>query len=280
MLSVIIPAYNEEDTILQCLMGLYEQTHDGPWEVIVVPNGCSDSTYERCAAMQSVFEQKFQYQVINQELGNKNAAMNVGDAAATYGARMYLDADVVLDKDLVEKVVEVIKTREEPLFIAGRLIPDHGGSFTSMGYAKIWVNSPYIRDSIPGFGCYTVNEAGRALWGDFNTKIYADDKYVRLLFKNDMRHEVDSTYLWPLPKGLRNLMKSRIRWSMGNRQLENHYPDIHENDSNRFDMQFLGLMLRNPISATSFAFVYIVCALIVRMKKIPDTDKKQWDRSR
>jgi glycosyltransferase involved in cell wall biosynthesis len=43
-LSVVIPAYNEQDTIGDCLSSLAGQDYAGPVEVIVVDNGSTDAT--------------------------------------------------------------------------------------------------------------------------------------------------------------------------------------------------------------------------------------------
>ncbi|MBU0572418.1 glycosyltransferase, partial [Patescibacteria group bacterium] len=42
-ISVVIPAYNEEDVIIDCLSSLDKQTHSN-FEVIIVDDGSTDKT--------------------------------------------------------------------------------------------------------------------------------------------------------------------------------------------------------------------------------------------
>lgn len=44
MISVVVPAFNEERLLPDCLMSLGAQDYRGAYEVIVVDNGSTDST--------------------------------------------------------------------------------------------------------------------------------------------------------------------------------------------------------------------------------------------
>lgn len=47
MLSIIVPAYNEEKRLPKCLesLSLFCQTQSYPIEVLIVENGSTDNTY-------------------------------------------------------------------------------------------------------------------------------------------------------------------------------------------------------------------------------------------
>ena len=51
MISVIIPAHNEESVIARCLEAFVTGAEPGELEAIVVANGCSDATAEIALAM-------------------------------------------------------------------------------------------------------------------------------------------------------------------------------------------------------------------------------------
>ena len=44
MISVVIPAWNEEKYIPDCLKSLKNQDYTGPYEIIVADNGSADET--------------------------------------------------------------------------------------------------------------------------------------------------------------------------------------------------------------------------------------------
>lgn len=278
MITVIIPAYNEEITIKNCLLSIYNQKFGGALEIIVVANGCNDATVEICNSLKSKIEEKCKFKVIEVSNKNKNNALRLGDKLSIYGNRLYLDSDVVISENLIKQMQEVFD-KDQPAFVSGTIEPVYGDSYISKAYADIWMASPYIRGSVPGCGCYGVNRKGRSLWGEFEN-VYADDKFVRLLFPRDLRVQVSAKYSWPLPKGFFPLMKSRIRWSTGNRQLINKYPELTVNELPRIDLEFVRTLLRKPFQGSIFCVIYVVAVIITYAKPIPKTEDIKWYRSR
>jgi glycosyltransferase involved in cell wall biosynthesis len=43
-ISIVVPAFNEEDMITDCLLSLHQQHYDGDYEIIVVNNASTDGT--------------------------------------------------------------------------------------------------------------------------------------------------------------------------------------------------------------------------------------------
>ena len=130
MLTIIIPAYNEASVINGCLESLVAQTYVGPLEIVVAANGCTDKT----AAMARLFEQDFEKKghsliVLEITRGNKNNAINHSDSIASFNNRLYLDADVVCDTDLIEQLVNELKITR-PVYVSGTLNIQEGPSFS------------------------------------------------------------------------------------------------------------------------------------------------------
>ncbi len=86
--SVIIPAYNAEATLAECLASVVGQ-QCRPFEVIVVNDGSTDAT-ERVAR---AFENDLPLTVLNQANAGLGAARNAGMRAATGTHWAFLDAD-------------------------------------------------------------------------------------------------------------------------------------------------------------------------------------------
>tara|TARA_B100000900_G_scaffold224725_1_gene190656 strand:+ start:317 stop:1168 length:852 start_codon:yes stop_codon:yes gene_type:complete len=89
-ISVIIPAYNAESTLAECLESVARQSVR-PFEVVLVDDGSTDNTYREAVR----FETKLTLRVVSQENSGLGKARNEGMAAATGDAYAFLDADDV-----------------------------------------------------------------------------------------------------------------------------------------------------------------------------------------
>ena len=88
-LSVIIPAFNAEGTISECLRSICSVSCDGI-EVIVVDDGSSDGTFETCLSFGSAAR------VVQQENAGVSSARNHGIRLAKGDYIMFVDADDAL----------------------------------------------------------------------------------------------------------------------------------------------------------------------------------------
>ena len=279
LISVIIPAYNEASVIRDCLNSILAQTYSGRVQIIVAANGCTDGTAEIASCFSQQFATKdYQFSVLEIAKRNKNNAMNVADELAVFDQRLYLDADVTSDADFLEKIIQALDT-PEPRYASGELNINYGKSFVSKAYGEIWSQTPYIRDTVHGCGCYAVNARGRQFWLTFPS-IHSDDKFVRLQFNAKQRFQVSSSYLWPLPQGFLNLIKVRRRWILGNRELATQYPELKVNDSKRFefDRRFFKILVCSPVSTLLFFFIYGIVA--ARVYAGPRTAEIKWNKAR
>jgi glycosyltransferase involved in cell wall biosynthesis len=92
--SVIIPAYNEEKTILQVLRKVAEQRVDGvAFETIVVDDGSKDRTVELLEENPGLYSRL----VKQPRNGGKGAAVRAGLAAASGDYILFQDADLEYD---------------------------------------------------------------------------------------------------------------------------------------------------------------------------------------
>lgn len=92
MVSVIIPMYNAQDSIIRCLESVIKQTYQGAMEIIVVNDGSKDKSPQLVAD----FAQKHAYysiKLINQENGGVSKARNTGLRAAKGDYIALLDSD-------------------------------------------------------------------------------------------------------------------------------------------------------------------------------------------
>lgn len=88
--SVIIPAYNEEKYIERTLKAIQNA------EIIVVCNGCTDKTED--------IAKKYADKVIVLQEKGVSRARNAGAKVASHSRLAFMDADILPEKDLFEKI--------------------------------------------------------------------------------------------------------------------------------------------------------------------------------
>ncbi len=97
-LSVIIPTYNEEAGIEECIKSLYQQNYSKEKiELIVVDDGSTDKTVD--------IIRKYPIKVLTQEHKGKSEALNLGVKSSTHDFIVTVDADTIFDKDCLMHLV-------------------------------------------------------------------------------------------------------------------------------------------------------------------------------
>jgi len=104
-ISVVIPAYNEEENISKLLNALLMQTRI-PDEVIVVDDGSNDGTVEIVKTHSGV-------KLIEGPHEGVNAARHKGTLKATSDIVLQTDADCIPPRDWIEEVVSGFEADKE-----------------------------------------------------------------------------------------------------------------------------------------------------------------------
>lgn len=263
MLSVIIPASNEQDYIGPCLAALFASGPMGA-EVVVVANGCRDATAARALAMQDrALAAGWALTVLDLPQGSKPAALNAGDALAKGGLRAYLDADVIVSPALMAELQTALTT-DQPRYATGTARIPAARSAITRAYARFWQCLPFARSNAPGYGLFAVNAAGRARWGGFPA-IISDDTFVRLQFAPQERIQCPASYDWPMIEGFAALTRVRRRQDAGVAEIDRLYPGLRgqEGKARLGKAGLIRLALRDPLG---FA-VYGAVSLAVRLRR-------------
>jgi glycosyltransferase involved in cell wall biosynthesis len=109
--SIVIPSYNEEGFIEQCLSSLKRQTFKQPFEVIVVDNNSSDQT--------SKIAKKTGARVILETEKGVCAARQAGLNVAKAPIIISTDADTTFSPDWLKRIDECFKDNPEAVAIGG-----------------------------------------------------------------------------------------------------------------------------------------------------------------
>lgn len=103
--SIIIPVYNEEASIVDCLQSIAKQTIKD-LEVIIVDDGSSDGTLKVIAAHQS---QITNLTVLEQKHQGPGAARNLAVSRANGEILVFIDADMEFEPDFLSNLVAPIE---------------------------------------------------------------------------------------------------------------------------------------------------------------------------
>jgi len=223
MISVIIPAHNENSVIARTLRAITDGAAPGELEVIVVCNGCTDDT----AAVARRFTPSVH--VIETDVASKTHALNLGDEAAQCFPRVYVDADVVITVEAIRILARRLE-RADVLVVA----PTPGFDLSGCSWAvracfHIRSLLPSAQEGIGGSGVYALSEAGRRRFREF-PEVTADDGYVRIQFRLEEREtlrSVNST-VFP-PRTTKDLIAQKTRAHYGSFQLASLFPRLWEN---------------------------------------------------
>lgn len=102
--SVIVPAYNEEKYIGNCLKSLKNQGYNGKYEIIVVDNASRDKT--------SKIAKKFADKVVLCKKRGPALARNAGAKFAQGEILIFLDADSIASFNLITELVKAYKRKD------------------------------------------------------------------------------------------------------------------------------------------------------------------------
>ena len=225
MLSIIIPAHNEETVIARGLRAILTGAKPDELEVIVACNGCTDST----AAIARAFGPPVH--VIEIPQASKIAALNAADQLATAFPRFYLDADVVLNLVSIRTMATVLD-QGRIFFASPTLRVDMSNtSWLVRAYYRVWTRLPYncIGGQV-GTGVYALSQSGRARFDHF-PDVINDDGFVRFHFLPHERVSVQAaiSHVYP-PRTLGALIRAKTRVRIGYELLRRRYPNLMSGD--------------------------------------------------
>lgn len=250
-LQIIIPAHNEERVIGQSLRALFVAGAQ-PDDVIVVCNGCKDSTAD---AARSVG-----VRVIESPVPSKVCAINLGLSQARPGSVAIVDADIRLGG---EGVAGLMRALERPGVLAAapvaRMEYAPGTTWMVRAYYRVWFSLPYVSEGMVGCGVYALNAAGRERLGEL-PDVIADDGFVRGSFAPHERARADEVIaMVRAPRTLRDLVKIKTRSRLGYFQLSQRFRTSlpGRNEKSQHKSAWLGMLARPDLWLSIAPYLYV-----------------------
>ena len=266
--SILVPAHNEEITILDSVQSLIDLDYR-LYEIIVIDDGSSDKTTEllvdhfhmrrvdkpirrvlRCQAQEAVYEAagtRVPLTLIRKQNGGKGDALNMGINAAQYPYFLCIDADSMLQRDSLERIVQPAMEDDTVVAVGGLIraaqcLRRHEDGSVSyhlpwnpvistqvLEYDRSFLASRILMDSFNGnliisgaFGLFhksTVVAAGGydpdTLGEDMELvmKLHVFCRTNRIPYS--IRYEPGAVCWSQMPTTLRDLHKQRRRWHLG-----------------------------------------------------------------
>lgn len=268
-ISLLVPAHNEETTIVEAIKS-HLRTNYPKYEVIIINDGSTDKTIE---VLREEYKLKKIYRVIQTCIktrkvkgyyisetepnlvfidkvnGGKADALNAGINAARYHYFMSIDADVILEKDAMLRVMKPLLENPEKNFAAGGIIRVANGCIVKKGEIKeiklsrkplpIFQVLEYIRAFTAGragfsklkslvivsgaFGAFNTEQTRRI--GGYEHKTVGEDMELLVRLHRRLRERKIKKYniffraypvCWTeVPETLRILGRQRNRWHRG-----------------------------------------------------------------
>ena len=112
-ISIIIPVYNVEDYLKECLDSLLRQTFT-EFEIICIDDGSSDNSLDILKKYQLL---DTRITVLNQQHQFAGTARNKGISCAKGEYLLFLDADDFFEKDMLEKIYEQGKKTQAQIIL-------------------------------------------------------------------------------------------------------------------------------------------------------------------
>lgn len=121
-ISVIIPVYNVEQYVVQCLQSVADQTWDGEIECIIVDDCGTDASMEKVDEFLSLYDGSIDFKVIRHEKNRGlSAARNTGVEVSSGDYIYFLDSDDSITPKCLEILVGKVSDYPDVQLVHGKM---------------------------------------------------------------------------------------------------------------------------------------------------------------
>lgn len=223
-ITVMIPAYNEEETIANTITNVFSQTYPIPVEVVVCNDGSSDDTWSILQFMDTVYER---LTIVQHENSGLPATRNHALEHATNDIILSMDADTVLKDNALYEAGTAFVRNPDAVAVGtnvGVLNPTES-VWTKMQVYNYLLSMELSRMYQYGLGYVLVLSGGCSVYkrevleaaGGWNEQLEAEDydmtvrvhEYGPIVYSPVIHAYTD------VPTTFRDLWRQRFRWRHG-----------------------------------------------------------------
>jgi glycosyltransferase involved in cell wall biosynthesis len=174
-ISAVIPTYNEEKDIEDCLKSLNSQSIE-PIEIIIVDDGSTDDTVK--------IAKKYKVKILKQNHQGPGAARNLGAKNASGNILIFIDADMTFDKDYLKNLTKPILENKDKKII-GTTHDYEIATNTNNVWSSLWGKIRISKDIAHTITIFRAIRKDKFLeLGGFDPKYgYADDQTFWFKYK-------------------------------------------------------------------------------------------------
>jgi peptidoglycan-N-acetylglucosamine deacetylase len=225
VVSVLIPAYNEEDVIVYTINSVLESDYQR-LEVIVVNDGSTDGTGD---LLDSQFGRNPAVRIIHQANNGKPSALSHALAEASSSIIVTIDADTAIEPDAISKLVRHFVNPRVGA-VAGNVKVGNRVSWLTRWQALEYVTSQNLeKRAFDLLNCIPVVPGALSAWraeaindsGGFNADTVAEDTDLTITIRRagwKIDYEEEAIGWTNAPETASMLIRQRFRWTFGTLQ--------------------------------------------------------------
>ena len=179
MVSIVIPVYNAEKYIEECLNSLLNQSYTD-FEIICVNDGSSDNSYK---ILKEYEGRDNRIMAMTQKKQNAGVARNVGKRRARGKYLLFLDADDFFCENMLERVVNKAEENSTEILVFNSYIYDN------MKNIVISNSSRYLNCGIFGEGIKPSTEISDVIYTFGNQVVWNKLMLKEYIDKNDFQFQ-------------------------------------------------------------------------------------------
>jgi len=219
--SIIVPAYNEEENIEDTIKSLLNLDYPkDKLEIIVVDDGSKDRTYEVAKKYESEI-----VKVYRKENGGKASALNYGIKRASGEFIVTLDADSIVPRDALKKMLEYFDEEGVMIVVPAIQITKANNFWEHLQSIEYSYNN-FLRLIFDKLNCIYVAPGPFSVFrrkffekvGYFDEKNITEDMEIAMrcqAYGYKIRYCPDVLIKTKAPNSFKSLLKQRLRWYLG-----------------------------------------------------------------
>lgn len=220
--SILIPVYNEENTIATTLRALLKSDHE-KFEVIVVDDGSTDDT----ADVVRDFEKKdMRIRLVSKKNDGKASALNLGLREAKSDYVVTIDGDTIILPRTITALLQPFSDASVDAVCGNVEVGNTRNILTAFQALEYITTQNFDRRAFDELNCISVVPGATGAWrrqkildlGGYTDDTLTEDADLtlrllraggRIVYASDARSRTEA------PEGVRDLARQRFRWSFG-----------------------------------------------------------------
>jgi cellulose synthase/poly-beta-1,6-N-acetylglucosamine synthase-like glycosyltransferase/spore germination protein YaaH/peptidoglycan/xylan/chitin deacetylase (PgdA/CDA1 family) len=229
--SVLVPAYNEEQTIAMTISALQKSNHKR-FEALVINDGSTDKTAEIVEKLSKLDDRII---LINKENGGKSSALNLGMRLAKYDIVVTIDGDTILQAQAIDELIKPFNDKKVDAVCGNIEVGNVCNALTAFQALEYITAQNFDRNALEEVNAINVVPGATGAWrrkkimdlGGYEDDTLTEDAdlTIRLLAAGGkIVYAHNARSFTEAPQTLSALAKQRFRWSFGTFQcLAKHY---------------------------------------------------------